>query len=373
PRDLPGAAEHFRRAADLDAHYLLPRLWLAWARLLMEDFVGADSVAQSLFPRREEMSPLERAWHDRIVTLLAGDSEGTYQAARRMVDLEPRSGWVIALAGAALDTRRPDVAKTVLRQVGIDNLGLEREHGWSQLAAAHHMAGDYEGELEVSEEAIAQEGLDWGFVGPGVPALAALGRVGVLERRLDGVRELPPAYGAPRGPAAALAAVTELRTHGFVSEAESLGARILTRPGLRGDERAAATEWQWFRLQLLYELGRWADAWALLDAMPAGASDFRRTAMTGLLAARRGDSATARAMDGVLAGIDGSYLFGEPTLWRARIQAVLGEGEMAVCLVREAFSEGSGSRGWYRIHTTRDFDALRGDPALAGLMAPRGP
>ncbi len=106
PRDLAGAAERFRHAAELDPDYVLPRLWLAWTLIMSGDYARADSVTRALAAQRERMSPVERAWHDRIRALLAGDNEASYRAARRMVELAPRSGTVMALANAALDTNR---------------------------------------------------------------------------------------------------------------------------------------------------------------------------------------------------------------------------------------------------------------------------
>src|SRR5690606_1516152 len=80
PRDLAGAAEHFRRAAELDPGYVLPRLWLAWAWIMSGEYARADSVARALEADHARMSPVDRAWHDRIVALLAGDNEASYRA-----------------------------------------------------------------------------------------------------------------------------------------------------------------------------------------------------------------------------------------------------------------------------------------------------
>ena len=97
-----------------------------------------------------------------------------------MVDVAPRSGWTIALASAALDVRRPGVAVSALSEAGIERLGLEAAFGWFLLTETLHEEGDYAAELEAAGEGVRSTGLDWGYLGPGIPALAALGRIEAL-------------------------------------------------------------------------------------------------------------------------------------------------------------------------------------------------
>jgi DNA-binding SARP family transcriptional activator len=381
PRDLQGAARRFRRAAELDPDYVAPRLWFAWASILMEDYARADSAVAALRAEREHMSPLERAWHDRIAALLAGDNEASYRAARRMVDIAPRSGWVIALANAALDTNRPEVAISALRGAGMDHLGLEAEHGWFLLTAAHHRLGEHVAELAATEQARRAVGLGWGHSGAGVPPLAALGRIEDLERRLVELRHGPGLDGGgSAGLRSLLTAVEELRAHGFADEADSLLARSaeawLLDPGGEAQGTFPAGEGgvveRGARFALLYESGHWQAAERLLAGTARGDRDhFRDRAMAALLAARSGNADTARRIADDLAAVDGPYLFGEVTLWRARIESVLGNHAAAVPLMRQAFAEGQGAYAWHLLHVGRDFDALRELPDFRELMRPQ--
>lgn len=366
PRDLSAATARFQRATELDPDYLLAHLWLAWSRLMVDDYAGADSTIAALASHRHRMAPAERAWHDRIEALINGDLEASYQAARRMVELAPRSGWAIALANAALDTNRPETVVETVLQTGVDNVGLEREHAWSMLTAAYHLLGDYSRELATAEEAIRSDGLDWGFAGPGITALAALGRVDALERRLKELEGRPPAYGRALEPAARLAAVAELRAHGFAAAAQDLGDRILDTAS-----PAAEPAHQLMEVELFYELGRWKEAERVLQGVSSDPTGFRTPALTALLAARQGDLATARRIDASLAAIDRPYLFGEPTFWRARIAAVLGDDRGALDLLRQSFREGRGGQGWFVLHVARDFDGLRGQEEFQDLVRPR--
>jgi DNA-binding SARP family transcriptional activator len=372
PRDLPGAEERFRRAAALDTSYVLPRLWLAWSSVLREDFAGADSLTDDLGSDRDHMSTLERAWLDRMEALLAGDSEASFLAARRMVEAAPGSGWAIALASAALDTGRPSVTVSVLRETGMDNLGLEAGFGWFLLTSAYHELGQYRLELAASEEAVGSLGLGWGFVGPGVPALAALGRFDALERRLEELRHGPALEGGrPAGPTALLTAATELRAHGFADEARTLVDRWLATEGGRPGsvEDHAQRE---LRIDLLYEVGRWDEAEGALAAAPHdGIAPLFALGMKGLLAARAGDTAGARRVAAELAANDAPYGFGAPALWRARIDAVLGDDGAAVALLREAFAHGQGGAGRNLLHVCRDFDGLRDRADFEEVVRPR--
>jgi tetratricopeptide (TPR) repeat protein len=306
--------------------------------------------------------------------------------------MAPRSGWTVALASAALDVNRPREAIEVLERAGLEALGPTRDHGWSLLTVAYHMVGDYRGELEATERGIQVLGLDWDFAGPGVRALAALGRTDALTERIDALRAMPPTpYGAPRGAVAVLAAATELRAHGFGGEARRLVARALAHPGgppsadrpldravnragtgpstrsHDGAEAASERIGEWLRLQTLYEMGLWNEARRRLEAVPPGSRSLPHRGLEALLAARAGDTETARRIDSELAAADRPYDLGETTAWRARIAAVLGEDDRAVELVRRALAEGRSGQFRTALHVLRDFDALRERPDFRRL------
>ena len=369
PREFDAAGARFRRAAELDPDYVLPRLWWAWASVVERRFERADSIAGVLAATREAMSPLERAWLDRIQALLDGDNERSFRAAGRMVEVAPGSGWVIALASSALDTNRPRVAATALRDAGIESLGLETGFGYFLLTVALHQLGDYPEELEIAEEGVRRAGLGWGYLGPGVSGLAALGRIDALERRLDELRDQPPLDdGVPRAIASLRGAALELRAHGFREEASDLVARRL--PDVPASTVSDGPG-HWARMTLLYEMGRWREADAALHALPAAVSDsVPWRAVAALLAVREGDVATARRIDAELAAVDEPWSFGEATFWRARIHAALDDGDTALALLRQSFAEGQGGRAWQDVHVSRDFDPLRRTPAFSALIRP---
>ena len=63
------------------------------------------------------------------------------------------------------------------------------------------------------------------------------------------------------------------------------------------------------------------------------------------------------------------YLFGRHTVWRARIQALLGERDAAVALLRDAFARGYPHA--HGLHIDLAFASLRDYPPFQELLKPK--
>jgi hypothetical protein len=63
------------------------------------------------------------------------------------------------------------------------------------------------------------------------------------------------------------------------------------------------------------------------------------------------------------------YLFGNPTYWRARIAALIGDKEGAVNLLRQAIKQGY---SYSSLHPVEDFESLTDYPPYIQLMKPKG-
>jgi len=125
------------------------------------------------------------------------------------------------------------------------------------------------------------------------------------------------------------------------------------------------------------EFGRCIIASPLTVAMMVGmsVSDVSQKAIAnlgwlGTVAARRGDREEAERLAQALAGIERPFLFGEHTIWRAGIAALLGDRERAVGLLRDAFAQGY----MFGVHIHRDLNLapLRGYAPFEELIKPRG-
>jgi hypothetical protein len=88
-----------------------------------------------------------------------------------------------------------------------------------------------------------------------------------------------------------------------------------------------------------------------------------------VLAARRGDTATALRVDSVIASRTWSFWRGAPAGWRADIAALLGRREQALALLKQAFTEGYLV---FAAHRDSNLEALRGYPPFETLLKPKG-
>ena len=89
----------------------------------------------------------------------------------------------------------------------------------------------------------------------------------------------------------------------------------------------------------------------------------------GIVAAREQRRDDALRADRTLQGMSPRYLYGRNTMWRARIHAVLGERDIAVALVQEAFAQGYPRGGV--MHLYPSLWSLRDYPPYQELLTPK--
>src|SRR2546427_925568 len=177
------------------------------------------------------------------------------------------------------------------------------------------------------------------------------------SRRLAASVNLPPSQGWTPADALLLAAV-ELRAHGHPTEGDTVLAQardwLATRPPAE-----VASEPHRYRVALVsYTAGRLDDARREFERLAARRGPGRSDSLAatgisgdgwdqmdylgylGAIAARQGNRAQALRVDRTLAGVKRPYLFGRHTVWRARIQTLLGERAGAVALLPAPFPPG---------------------------------
>ena len=121
---------------------------------------------------------------------------------------------------------------------------------------------------------------------------------------------------------------------------------------------------------------RWFEAKVLIDSVRVENPDrvgvlVRVLGMQGTLAVRLGMGDEAEQIDDELAAIaERPYTFGNPTFWRAKIAALLGEKAEAVMLLRQA-AEKTCCFHQLPLHDI-DLELLRDYPPFQEFVRPKG-
>jgi tetratricopeptide (TPR) repeat protein len=339
-QDVSAALRHFQRAAAADSTFKLPAISAAIMHWNLGGYAAADSIARRVERSRDDLGPMEVATLDMVLGWLRGDQEAAYEATVRLARLAPGSIGEYQLAEQVRWLNRPNETVRVLTEMGAERGDLRGWFSyWRELTAAHHMLGNHRAELRAARRARELYPAAPRALLAEVLALAALGRVADVHRRIE-ERLANPSSEPPHAGALMVAAARELRAHGHPDAALVLLERCLEwyssrQPGDRIEDprRGIAL--------VLYELGRWGDARQAFDALATEDPDnVVLQGYLGVIAARLGNRAEADRIDAWLGGLDRPYLLGANTVWRARIAAVLGDSDRAVDLLRAAFAQG---------------------------------
>lgn len=104
--------------------------------------------------------------------------------------------------------------------------------------------------------------------------------------------------------------------------------------------------------------------------LASAARDTNSFDVVGYLAlaqAAHGDRSRARAVADSLGGLHRRWLHGEHTYWRAAIMGAIGERDLAVELLKQAYREGQSMQSW---HYHSALTALHGYPPFDALVRP---
>jgi tetratricopeptide (TPR) repeat protein len=211
--------------------------------------------------------------------------------------------------------------------------------------------------------------------------MAALGRAGPVHEVLDEALVLPPQAGWWNYGSITAITALELRAHGHPDMAEDVFRRSIGWYRKRADAPDASPSDRYGLARTLYWAGQWREARDLgariLGEVP---EDVNYLGFAGVTAAREGDRQDALRISEQLAAVTRPYpLLGHPTLWRAKIAALVGDYDRAVTLLRQAISEGLmpldvaqgfGYAMW--LHRDTDFEKLRNYPPFQAIMGVKG-
>ncbi len=296
---------------------------------------------------------------------------------RRASELEPSSFFARAAgADAALYFNHPlEIVAGFADIAPCDNLT------GSKLINALLLAGDFEGALEMARTFQACFPNSVWMDDYEIWALAALGRVDemeqVLERRLT--RRRGKSFAARAEPANVMSQTSlQLRRRGDLAASLSLSERALTWYTQALDEwrsngnTEASVEQELPLVGLLWRAGRESDAVELCRKLSERDPDDNEViAVSGILAARRGDRRSAEEADALLAAAGDTVSERYTAAYnRSCIAAQLGELDRALDLIREAVA--LGFPYWELIRLDPDLEPLRDNPAFREIVRPKG-
>jgi tetratricopeptide (TPR) repeat protein len=370
--DGPEAQRHFERSVELDPGFLTPLFYAAFLRHQAGDHARVRAILRTLAERREQLTPFGRRWLDALVAYSAHRYPEALRHLRVAEQSAPRDPMTVLWIGwMARSSNRPQELVDAYDGFGSPPYpGHSLGATWARLLCdALHMLGLHPRELEEARRARARnldplEPTSWE-----IRALAALGRTGEVERRLDECLTMPSGATSPGD--VMLVAAAELRAHGRRAAALAAAARAVAWFRGRLDSTPDSTAWRIGLARALGRSERWAEAYEAyrrLDERGPRTPDL--LGELGCLAARRGRRDEALRISGELRQLSGPYLFGAATYRRACIAALLGDKPGAVELLRQSFAEGVS----YSVepHREMDLEPLWDYAAFKELLRPKG-
>jgi tetratricopeptide (TPR) repeat protein len=231
------------------------------------------------------------------------------------------------------------------------------------------MLGDHKHELKEARRGRKQLPERFSILYYESRALAALGRTKDLQKLFEESQTLPPQSGYSTG-IVLMGAGRELRAHGYREDAVQVLSQALQWFESRPEQEKTSVGNRYKLARTLCFLEKWDEAKALFEGLHNNVpTDINYLGYLGAVAARIGDRERALKISKELEDDKQPYLFGNPTFWRARIAALLGDKEGAVNLLRQAIKQGY---AYSSIHPTEDFESLADYPPYIQLMKPKG-
>jgi serine/threonine protein kinase/tetratricopeptide (TPR) repeat protein len=364
--DYAKAFEHFHRAIGIDPEFVSPKRSLAVGYGNLGQYAIADSILRSIDIERHRLSPYDRYYIDWYKFSLQGREEEALAALlhiESMTPMEPIANYLVGRS--ALRLNHPGLTIETYRKIEFQDYWTDfPAFAWrfGYLSKAHHLLGNYQKSLEVSQEAkkIFPNNLD--HRADEVSALAALGKVEELHEAIQESKSIEPSAGSAGD--VMITGSRELHAHGNKAEALQVAEQAMRWYKDYDPENKSGLA------EAYYLAGHWSESYSLYRELAAENPDeITYKGALGALAAREGNKEEARRIAGELKNIDRKYLFGWHTYVRARIHAHLGEHAEVVKLIQESFDQGNGF-GIY-IHRDIDLEPLRDYPPFQELLKPK--
>jgi DNA-binding SARP family transcriptional activator/TolB-like protein len=350
--DYRAAIPHLARAFELDSTFVRAALVAASAHWNAGDAAGTDSIARLLAGRNVELAPYEVEHLRWLQAALAGDLAAALQAAMAAADLAPGGPITGVAAGLALDLGRPWLALDLVNRMDPSHAPLPAY--WDGRTRILHALGEHREERRVARTAAADtpwllRSLFWEL-----RALAGMRRFAEIRARVADAHALPKDPRFDLGTFLSDVAL-EVAAHGDDDLAGELFSRAVAWYDELLEHDTSAEDARTARARVLYRMGD--NAVALQEYRRLAELHPDEVQVLGTLAvleARLGNAAAARTLADEL--VDRPFIHGEASIWRARVEAALGDHEAAARLLRHAFREGF--RGRFDLHCDPDLRPL---------------
>jgi tetratricopeptide (TPR) repeat protein len=299
----------------------------------------------------------------------AGDWEACYRHIRDVAAIAPQH-FSLMEAIRATHLHRPRDAIVALTRPTAERFARSSSSYWLVLTGAYHEIGDHRRELRTVQSARGATPSDPGLLMQELRAYAALGMVDSVQARVDSLREQPRTDWITPG-AAWTGVAEELRAHGHDAAATAVFTQAIAWFRQRPAAEAATETHRYFMGAALYSAGELAAADSIFRALHRehpGEVDY--AGYLAAIAARQGDTATARRLANELVGREtGAPVPGELSIfWRAVVAALVGNQEEAMRLLVATY----GKYGTDELHANRDFDGLRHYAPFLEFLRPKG-
>jgi len=369
--DGHAAVPHFLSAAELDTNFVTPMLFAAFASATGGGWELADSLGRVIYAKRERLIPLERFLLDWVIGMTQGDYDGALEAMRQGVVIAPSSEMHTLVAMTALALNRPREAIDALEKIDPER-GLMRGffNHWVYVCTALHMLGEHRSELTEAREGLEMyPGNPWMIVNV-TRALAALGRPEEAMEMLGEHPSPPPIHWVPAAEDALITSL-EMAAHGHGDAADAVRDWALDWFDTLPPETLAEPLYRYGHARLLYFDGRLDEAAELFQRLAEASPDsVSYLGYLGSTAARRGDRETAMRISSSLFELERPFRFGSVLFWQARIAAVLGDRELAIEKLQQAFDDGF--QVTEAFHRDGDLQALSGYEPFEEMLKPKG-
>ncbi len=373
----PASVEQLNSATALDSTFWRPQVWIPLVFTVKQLWAMQDTAMIHLEENRERLDEYENGVLDMLIEdLRKSNARSALSIAKGLLKKYPEDTVLNYFAFNWLGhLNRPREALEVYEDMQLDDAFRRRIIGAALTRGAaerHHGLGEHELELKLHREKNEYFPFVLFYLDELYP-FAAVGKVDSLRAVIDKAATMPGGRGYHDW--SVWTAADVLRGHDYREEAIAFVNGYL-RQRLERKEDAESGHLANNHALLLYKAERWGEAQQMFEdniefnRVDEGQKEFARTYL-GFLAARRGDHELARQI--LAEQIDDwepDYNEQGPYLWRARFEALMGEQETAVFLLREAAAHGA-SLGHHLVRD-QELQSLRGYEPFERMIQPQG-